>query len=150
MGNFRSIYFSDTDGCGTDGILYIDIPDRREYLFYTGTILFQPASTTGSIRPVIEIVASTGEHSVATEISVAKYFAPVDLADSGDQYCILGTHLPWDSGGEVFTDYQYMPVPELLISTSFRAKIYLTTTDRADNIEFRGVVGVRDNHGKRC
>jgi hypothetical protein len=151
MSNFRSIWFSDTDGPpSSDGILYIDIPDRREYIFYTGHILFQPASTTGLCRPTIELVTSSNIHgSSGGEVTVAKYFAPIDLADSGDQYCVLGTHLPWNTDAEIFTDYQYIPLPELVVSTSFRTKIYLTDTGRADHIEFSGIVGIRDEKGHR-
>jgi hypothetical protein len=154
---WRAIPFSDTDGADSDGYLYIDIPNMREYRFISAIVKYEQTSDVvtsdrggGDPYPTVDFMISTGEHGAASEEIHARFMAPAAVTSTVAKYFIFAPHLPWQSS-DVVANYYYVPMPDFELSTSFRVRISgQPTTGAVDVIEVRGIVGQRDNKGHRA
>jgi len=158
-GNWRPILYKDTDA-DTDGIKYVDIPNDREYKIYSLFVTIERSSdiSYGAAQyPLLEVVASTTEHGVASETVLARYEQAATMtADTVANYI---SYKPTLQAGDTFlgvafpsAQYWVVPIPELELSTSMRLKVWTSASTGGNYAVFdvTGMFGIRDNKGKRA
>lgn len=159
--SWQAIAFRDTDGIDTDGYLYLDIPDRREYKFISAVVKFERSSdvadsdrAVNEVRPTVDFVVSTASAThgaVAGQEDIhARFMANAEVPSTAPLYFVFAPEVPWQTS-DVVSGWYYVPIPDFWLSTEFRVRISgQPSTGAVDVIEVHGIVGQRDNHGHRA
>jgi hypothetical protein len=149
-GSWRPIFLNSTGAdADSDGILYVDIPNDREYKIVSLKCTYERSSDityTAAQAPLFDIVTSTSAHgSSAAELLLARYRSPATMtADTVSNVVYFETEIPpGDTFAGVLIDTQnlYVKIPDnLILSTEMRIKLWTTASTG-------GVYAIQDVEG---
>ncbi|MHA1962542.1 MAG: hypothetical protein ACW99U_20310 [Candidatus Thorarchaeota archaeon] len=151
--NWRPIFINSTGAdADSDGIVYLDIPNDREYKIVSLKMTYERSSdiTYGAAQaPLMDIVTSTSAHgSSAAELLLARYRSPATMtADTVANVVFFQQEIPaGDTFAGVAIDTQnfYVKIPsDLILSTEMRIKMWTTASTG-------GVYAIQDIEGLAC
>jgi len=160
-GSWRPIFLNSTGAdADSDGIIYVDIPDNREYKIISLKCTYERSSDityTAAQAPIFDIVTSTNAHgSSAAELLLSRYRSPATMsADTVANIAFFEQEIPvGDTFAGVLIDSQnlYIKIPDnLILSTEMRMKLW--TTESTGGVyaiqDVEGIVYVRGAGGYR-
>jgi hypothetical protein len=80
---------------------------------------------------------------------LSRFFSPKDQALNTTKYYVIAPHLPWTDTDYIATDYVYIPIPEIEISTAQTVRVHmLNDTGAADDSVLAGLLGISDDKGR--
>ena len=148
--NWRPIFINSTGGdADSDGIIYLDIPNDREWKIVSLKCTYERSSDityTAAQAPLLDIVTSTTAHGSATaELLLSRFRSMATMtADTVANVVFFQPAVPsGDTFAGVLLDSQnlYVQIPEdLILSTEMRIKLWTTASTG-------GVYAIQDVEG---